>query len=416
MKHSIILFFIFLAIVQISVSQVISEWRGPGRTGVYNETGLLTEWKEDGPELIWSIENIPDGYSSVSVAYDIVIFTGIVDSMDVLVAVDFDGNKKWQTPFGRAWKDSYTHSRSTPTIENYRAYVSSGYGDIACADVKTGEIIWSVKASEELKGTFGRWGIAESPLIVDDKVIFTPGGDSTTIIALDKSNGELIWMSECLNDKPSYSSPLLVEWEEKRFIVAVTQTYVIGVNPENGNIIWKFDFGVYARGEWRANNQTNTPLFFDGKIYITSGYDHCSVQIELSEDADQVYFNWVDTTLDVHHGGVVKYGEYIYGANWVNNRMGYWVCLDWETGKVMYEKEWENKGSIILAEGMLYCYEEKNGNIALVKATPDDFTVISSFKVPLGKGPHWSHPVINNGILYIRHEDALMAYSIKNLQ
>jgi len=413
LKQLIVLIFFFLSVFHLGHCQVISEWRGPGRTGVYNETGLLTEWPEEGPEMIWSIENIPEGYSSVSVAYDMVFFTGIVDTMDVLVALDNNGNKKWQTPFGRAWSNSYPHSRSTPTIENYKAYVSSGLGDIACLDVNAGEIIWSVEASENLTGAYGRWGISESLLIVDDKVIYTPGGDSTTIIALDKSNGELVWMSESLKDDPSYSSPLLVEWADKRFIVAVTQTYVIGVEPEDGKILWNFDFGAFAGGEWRANNQTNTPLFYDGKLYITSGYDHKSVQIELTEDTENAYFNWVDTTLDVHHGGVVRLGNYIYGANWENNRMGKWVCLDWHTGSVMYAKEWENKGSIISAEGMLYCYEEKNGHLALVKATPDDFKIISSFKVPLGQGPHWSHPVINNGVLYIRHEDALMAYSIR---
>jgi len=78
----------------------------------------------------------------------------------------------------------------------------------------------------------------------------------------------------------------------------------------------------------------------------------------------------------------------------------------------MYEVEWENKGSIISADGMLYCYDEKNGNIALAKATHEGYDVISSFKVPIGDGPHWSHPVIRDGVLYIRHGKALMAYSI----
>jgi outer membrane protein assembly factor BamB len=109
---------------------------------------------------------------------------------------------------------------------------------------------------------------------------------------------------------------------------------------------------------------------------------------------------------------VVKVGDYIYGANWENNRMGNWVCLDWKTGKVMWEEEWNNKGSIISADGMLYCYEEKKGNLALVKANPDKVEMISSFKIPLGKGPHWGHPAISDGRLYVRHGEALMVYDI----
>ena len=135
--------------------------------------------------------------------------------------------------------------------------------------------------------------------------------------------------------------------------------------------------------------------------------------LNLSEDGQSVDIAWISSVLDVHHGGVVKIGNHIYGSNWIDNRMGNWVCLDWETGEVKYETEWINKGSVIAAEGNLYCYEEKTGNIALVKATPEKFDIISSFKVPLGTGPHWSHPLIKDGVLYIRHMDALMAYDIK---
>lgn len=135
--------------------------------------------------------------------------------------------------------------------------------------------------------------------------------------------------------------------------------------------------------------------------------------LRLTEDGMHVTLMWIENILDTHHGGVVKVGRYIYGSTWENNSMGNWVCLDWDSGKMMYDKPWINKGSIISAEGMLYCYEEKSGNIALVKATPSEFKVISSFKIKKGSGPHWAHPVINNGILYVRHGDALLAFSIK---
>jgi len=100
-------------------------------------------------------------------------------------------------------------------------------------------------------------------------------------------------------------------------------------------------------------------------------------------------------------------------VNWLNNGDGNWVCLDWDSGETMYEKKWYNKGSIISADGMLYCYEEKKGNLALVKATPDDFALVSSFRITQGKGQHWAHPVISDGKLYMRHGDVLMVYNIK---
>ena len=410
------IFFISL-ILLISFSginaQEFAEWRGKDRTGVYNETGLQKKWKEKGPDLIWSNDSIHNGYSSVVIAHNTIYTTGRDDTLDVLIALDMKGQIKWQTAFGRAWDNSYNESRATPTIEGKNIYISSGFGDVACIDAISGKIKWKLKASEKFEGTYGRWGLSESLLLVDDKVIYTPGGKKTTIIALDKKNGETIWQSKSIGDDPSYTSPLLIERKGKKQIVTTTKNYIIGVNPEDGTIVWKFDFGKYAGGKRPYNNQTNTPLYYKGKIFVSSGYDHKAVMLNLAKDASSVSIAWIDSTLDIHHGGAVRIGKYIYGANWHHNRMGHWACLNWETGAVMYETEWENKGSIISADGMLYCFEEKRGNIALVKADPKKFEVISSFKVPLGTGPYWAHPMIKNGILYIRHGKAIMAYDIK---
>ena len=404
---------LFISLILSNVkSQVISEWRGSGRTGVFNETGLLKAWPEGGPEMTWVLDSLPNGYSSVSVANELIYFTGIVDSSDVMVAVDLNGVLKWQTVYGRSWNNSFNPSRCTPTIEGNKAYVSSGLGDVACLDALTGDVVWQVPASEKYEGTYGRWGISESLLIYGDKLFFTPGGDYTTMVAFNINTGDEVWKTESLKDNPSYTSPLLVEWLDTQMVVTATESYVFCVDPFSGDIRWKVDFAQYAGGEWRSNNQTNTPLFDEGKLYMSSGYDHRSVQFELSEEGDAAYFNWVDTTLDVHHGGMVKLGDYIYGSSWKGNRAGNWVCLEWNNGQVMYDVEWENKGSIISAEGMLYCYEEKNGNIALVKATPEGFEPSGTFKVPHGKGPHWSHLVIHEGVLYVRHGKALMAYTI----
>ena len=407
-----ILLILLILFSNFTYSQNIIDWRGPGRTGVYDETGLLKMWPEKGPKLLWSLENIFKGYSSISIANNTIYSTGINDTVDVLIAIDLKGNIKWQTPFGRARIGAYPESRCTPTVENDRVYVSSGLGDVTCLNALTGEVIWTVMASEEFEGTIGRWGLAESLIIIDNKVIYTPGGEKTTMVALDKMTGETIWMSESMDDNPSYSSPLLVEKNDIKIIVSVTNNYVIGVSPGNGEILWDFDYGSYSHNNGR-NNQTNTPLYYNNRIYITSGYDHKSIMLDLNENFRSVSLAWVDTVLDVHHGGVVHVDGYIYGANWINNGQGNWCCIEWETGKKQYEAEWKTKGSIIYADGMLYCYEEKTGYIALVEATPDGFDVISSFNINLGTGPHWSHPVIKDGILYIRHMDALMAYDIK---
>lgn len=396
-----------------------SQWRGENRDGIYNEIGLLSEWPEGGPEMLWSAEELPQGYSTVSVANGLIYSTGLKDEMDVLFALDNNGNKKWEVPIGKGWAQSFPPSRCTPTVEGEKVWVTSGTGDIGCFNAITGEKIWLFNASEKFEGNFGEWGIAESPLIIGDKIIFTPCGNKTTMVALDKNTGKTIWQSKPLNDKAGYASPIVAEINNQKVIINVLATNLIGVDAENGEILFHKDYASISNevsaAIWEGGPFTNTnnPIYKDYNIYVTSGYDHVGVMFQLSKDLSKVEVKWIDNTLDVHHGGAVLVDGYIYGSNWINNRKGDWCCIDWETGETKYTANWETKGSIIAADGKLYCYDESKGNIALVNQNSEKFELISSFKVPLGSGPHWSHPVINDGILYIRHMDAIMAFDIK---
>ncbi len=394
-------------------AQIIDEFRGLGRTGVFPEKKLLEQWPAEGPEMLWSVEKLPQGHSSMTIAYNTIYLTGTIDTLDYVVALDMNGNLKWQKPYGRSWNKSFPRSRCTPTIENKRLYISSGIGDLACVDAMNGDMIWQLKASDKFAGSYGPWGIAESLIVKGEKLFFTPGGNETTMVALNKNTGETIWKSESLKDNPSYTSPLWIEDGDKKQIVNVSQNYIFGVNPDDGTIVWKFSYGEFAGPPYHSNINTNTPLFYKNALFVTNGYNHTNLMLELDNAWKNVILKWKTNDLDTHHGGVVKVGGYIYGSNWINNGMGNWVCLDWETGELKYETKWFNKGSIITADGMLYCYDEKFGNIGIAKATPDEFKVISSMKITLGeKGPFWSHPVIKDGILYVRHLDAVMAFDI----
>jgi len=403
----------------MAMAQSESQWRGPDRDGLYQETNLLTQWPEGGPRLVWSATGLPKGYSSAAVTDQLIYTTGIVDTMDVLVALDTTGKVVWQTPFGRAWKNSFPDSRSTPTVEYGKIYVESGMCTVACLDAQTGKIIWKVNGYDQFKGKTGEWGYSESLLVLGDKVFFTPGGDQTTMVALDKETGKTIWATKSLNDYTGYVSPLLIHENGKDIILQVLADNLIGVDASNGNILFHKSYATIQNEkslvQWPGApyTNTNTPIYYNHEVYITSGYDHVGVKFKLSQDLSEASVVWIDTVLDVHHGGVVLIDGYIYGSNWINNATGNWCCINWDTGKCMYETRWETKGSIIANAGMLYCYEEKRGNLALVKATPDGFNPVSTFKVPLGSGPSWSHPVIHNGKLCIRHGDALMAFDIQ---
>ena len=413
MKNLLASISLILFLLQLTDGQKISEWRPENRTGVSAETGLLKSWPVAGPSLLWFNQDLAPGFSSVTFGQNSIFLTGMIGKNDVLFALDTVGKIKWQVAYGRAWNGATPESRCTPTVEGNRVYVSSGSGDLACVDANTGKIIWSVKASELYKGTFESWGIAESLLIDGNKLFFTPGGPQTMTIALDKLTGSLIWKSESLHDSPAYVSPILINYSGKRLIINVSSSYVFAVDPSNGKIAWKIKHLDINPAKAEVIKCV-TPLYSDGKIYVTGGYDHGAFMLGLTDGGNNAKVVWTDNVLDVHHGGVVLVNGNIYGSNWLNNNDGNWCCIDWNTGKKKYEEHWKCKGSIISAEGMLYIYDERTGFVGLVKANPAKFDLVSSFKISKGAGPYWAHPVIHNKKLYIRHGKVLMAFNIQS--
>jgi len=410
MKMISFAFILATMFMHICNAQQVSEWREEDRTGVSSETGLMKSWPGAGPMLLWSNLELPKGFSSVSFGDNTIYITGTVGSDDNLVAMNMDGEILWQKVMGRSWTGAYPDSRATPTVEDNMVYTCSGFGDIACFDGTSGEIIWSYRASEMNKGTYGSWGIAESLIIDGDQLYFSPGGPETMTIALNKTNGEVIWKSESLNDKPGYVSPILREYAGRKMLINVSLGHVYAVDVSNGIILWKIAHQRHGGGDLI---KCVTPLFHNGEVYVTGGYNTGGMLLRIADDGLSADVVWTDDVLDVHHGGAVLINGYIYGSNWLNNSNGNWCCIEWETGKKMWEEHWKCKGSIIAGGGMLYIYEEKRGNVGLLKATPEKFDLISSFRVTEGRqGPYWAHPVIHNGILYLRHTNALMAYDI----
>jgi outer membrane protein assembly factor BamB len=395
----------------------VSQWRGPERNGTYPGESLMNEWPEDGPSMLWTNDEIGQGYSSAVCKDDVVYVAGKKDSTEYLYALDLSGKILWEIPYGLAPRRSFSETRVTPTIEGDLIYLISGRGQVVCISAESQEILWSVEAYDKYHGAYGIWEVAESPLLVEDKIVYTPAGNTTTMVAFDRLSGELVWKSESIKDTTAYVSPIWFERGGKKIIVNVLMYNMIGVDASNGDILWTFPYSDLALPHWDKDAifiNCVTPVYKDGKLFITSGYNHTSVLFNVSEDGREISVDWKQPVMDTHHGGVVLLDGYVYGSNWINNRNGNWICLDWETGEVMYDTEWICKGSIIASDSLMILYEERFGNIGLVEPTPDEFRLISSFKHSQGSGPHWAHPTLSEGILYIRHGQTLTAYNIGN--
>jgi outer membrane protein assembly factor BamB len=341
--------------------------------------------------------------------------TGKDGEEDFLYAVDFEGNIKYQVKYGRSWENSYPETRSTPTIEGDYLYLISGMGEVVCINKGDGKIIWSVNAHERYKGEFHKWGVAESPLLIDDKIIYTSGGNETSFIAFNKLTGEEVWKTESVGGARTYVSPVIYKSGDVRQIIGSTSDYVVGINPSNGAVDWKYYYlREKAEGVRQVTISPNSAIIKGDELFISKGYNSFGVMLKIGADGKSVTEKWRTEILDTHHGHYVNVGDYIYGSNWINNSQGNWVCLKWDTGDVMYEEKWITKGPIAFADNKLYCWEERTGNFALVNPTPEKFDIVSSFKVEDGSGPYWAHPYIKDGKLLLRHGEVLMVFNIKS--
>lgn len=397
-------------------SQVESQWRGANRDGIYYESGLLDQWPAEGPDRLWLAADLGGGHSSAALGKNLIYITGRKGEDEYLTALNYQGEQQWQVRYGRAWNKSYPDTRTTPALVGDRVYLISGMGEVACHDAVTGEQLWMVNAFEEYQGVCNLYGISESPLVVGDLVYYTTGGFETNTIALNRHTGALVWKTKPVPDSAAYVSPFYADHNGRKMIINLMADWAVGIDPESGEFLWKYNYIALESGqpnEFMKRSNCNTPLYHQGEVFLNKGYNHPSAMLSLNETGTQARLKWINTDFDTHVGGYVLVDGYLYGSTWTNNGQGDWACISWETGETKWVEPWHNKGSIIYADGLVYIYEEKRGNLALVRPNPEKLEIISTFRITEGSGPHWSHPVIREGILYVRHGEVLMAYDIR---
>ena len=411
MRQFVLICSVFI-ICQLAQAQQI-QFRGPQRDGKFPETGLLKTWPEEGPELLLKVEGIGKGYSSVVATDKYILASGMSDTLDCLSCINPDGSTKWKTTYGRSWIKSFPDTRGTPTIDGDRIYVMSGTGELSCIRETDGSIIWKVNADKEFGADWHNWGVSESPLIVDDKVICSPSGSKTTAVAFDKMTGKLIWQSEPAGGQRAYASTTIYQYGKFRFILAITTQFLVALEPETGKIAWKYKYYDPKKFDDPGLIWTNIPTCKGRDIFLSMGYNYHNMMLQMNEQGTEVTEKWSNSVLDNHHHGIIEKDGFMYGSNWESNSKGKWVCINWETGEVKYETEWLTKGAMVYADGLLYVLEEKTGTVALINPNPEKFEVISSFKLKGGNGPFWAHPTLSNGKMYLRHGDVLFVYKIK---
>ena len=396
----------------ITSAQEKGEWHcfhGLSRNNKSAETGLLKKWPEVTPELLWTVTGLGKGYSSVSIVEDYLYTAGIIEKQTYVFAFDLNGKQIWKKPNGQSWEATRSHarayagSRSTPTYDDGLLYHLGDLGRLGAFNYRTGKEIWVLELREFSDAEIPEYGYSESVLIDGDRLYCNPAGKKEFMICLNKKNGKLIWANTEIPGTVGFSSPIIAEFGGYRQIINMSSNCVYGADTKTGKLLWSVEYE-----NSRSNNCTDA-IFHDGYVFASSGYGKGSILIKLTASRKEIIPEtvWHTDLMDNHHGGVILHDGYLYGAG--HNSRG-WFCLDFMTGEQMWKAR--GKGSVFYADNMFYFLEE-NGTMKLVKAAPEQYDEVSSFKVPKGgEGYHWAHPVVCGGRLYIRHADKLFAYEI----
>jgi outer membrane protein assembly factor BamB len=402
---------ITLAIAVLSLQVVVSnralddwpQWRGPRRDGVSDERGLLKDWPSGGPKLAWKASGAGEGYSSFSTANGRLYTLGARGGTEYVIAYDAEtGKRLWESEHGQRFSnDRGDGPRATPTIEGDKLYAFGASGDLSAMDAATGKVLWRVNVLKQFGGSNITWGLSESPLVLNDRILVNAGAPGASIVALKKTDGSLIWKSQ--RDEAGYASAIVQDVGGVRQAVYFTGQRALGIDVGSGKLLWSYDKV--------SNNTANiaTPIVRGNRVFLSSAYGTGAALLEMTPanggiSAREVYFTH---EMRNHHASSVLIGDYLYGFSDT-----ILTAMNFDTGKVAWRDRSVGKGSMVFADDRLYLFSEQ-GVVGLAEASPAGYREHGRFEIRTGRLPTWSHPVVSGGKLFIRDQDTIFAYDVR---
>jgi outer membrane protein assembly factor BamB len=375
-------------------------FRGPGRDSVIHGVRIETDWSKSPPAALWR-RPIGPGWSSFAVRGDL-LYTQEQRGDDEIVACYkvSTGEPVWRhrDPV-RFWESNGgAGPRATPTLSHGRVYAFGATGILNALDAGNGSLVWSRNVASDADRKVPTWGFTSSPLVVDDVVVAAASG---TLAAYDLATGNLRWVGPRRGG--SYSSPHLVTIDGVAQVLLLSPPGVISVAPADGTLLWEHPWeggaivqpALTADGDVLINAITSTGGIGMRRVAVVHGPGGWTVEERWTSNGLKPYFN----DFVVHKGHAFGFDGSIL------------ACIDLADGKRKWKGgRYGNGQLVLLADQDLLLVLAEEGELALVRATPDQFTEVARF--PALEGKTWNHPVLVGDVLLVRNGEEMAAFRL----
>jgi outer membrane protein assembly factor BamB len=392
------------------------QWRGPNRDNISTETGLLDQWPEGGPPLVWQVKGLGEGIHPVSVADGRIYTLGSQGRDEYVVALDEQtGNLLWTAKVATDLPLESPRMRwlgqRSPTVDEDRLYTVTTVGDLICLRTSDGKELWRKSYAKEFNGEPGVYGFCDRPLVDGHKLICMPGGSEATVVALDKRTGNVLWKSGLPDiERGSYASFVISNGGGVRQYVGYLGMRMVSVAAEDGRILWR-----YFKRPGLYTNDSSTPIANGGIVVSASGHGSSLAVLKLTGSGKKVDFEeqyFKNLPFERFADSATLVNGYLYAT--VSD--GQPACIELATGNLMWRARPSIGGGMmafVFADGRLYL-RSSDGVMTLIDATPEEYTEKGHFRIPDHVDSSGATmPIVAAGRLYVRDNNNLFCYDIR---
>jgi len=439
---------VFLASLTLNLfAEDWPEWRGKGRQGIWNETGILEEFPAEGLVVKWRIP-IKSGYAGPSVSNGRVFVldfeedpeSTLLEGTERLVCLDERTGKvlwtySWKTDY-RVLMSSYALGpRATPTVDGSRVYAVGATGQLVCVDIETGKLIWSKDYRKDYGTSVPTWGVTGSPLVNGGLLISIVGGEpDAKVVAFDKLTGEEIWRAIRSDSEMGYAQPIIFQEGATSQLIIWHPTALASLNPGNGQIYWELPFevqsGMTVATPVKSKNFILVSQFYGGSLLaqldktkpVATQFWKVGGTSELSEKTAGLHALITTPIIE---------GDYIYGVC----SYGQLRCLNLRTGERVWESDeitdiarWS--AVFLVRNGDRYFVNNDRGELIIAQFSPEGYKEIDRTKLidptsnsrfgsrrgrrrPQDRIVNWSHPAYANGHIFARNDNEILCASLE---